>query len=237
MPAKIIAGVAVHLLTASGAVFGLIALHHAAAHDWALSFLWLGGAALIDALDGPLARRAEVETTLPRFSGARLDMVVDYFNYCAVPAFIIMESGIAGDGLGRLAGAVILLSSLFHFSDLNAKTEDGFFTGFPAVWNVVCLYFFVFGSGPAVTMLVILGLTAATFVPVKWVHPVRVRRFRALTLSITLLWSAAAAYEVLYGFSGAFAVKAIFSFAAVYLLAIGLFRTFFWRGPRNGAAN
>jgi len=237
LPARIIAGIAVHLLTASGAVFGLIALHHAAAHEWALSFLWLGGAALIDALDGPLARRAEVETTLPRFSGARLDMAVDYFNYCAVPAFIIMESGLAGEGLGGVAGAVILLSSLFHFSDLNSKTDDGFFVGFPALWNVVCLYLFVFGAGPAMTMLVILGLAAATFVPVKWVHPVRVRRFRALTMSITLVWSAAAAYEVLYGFTGAFAVKAIFFFAAVYLVSIGLVRTFFRHTPRNGAAN
>lgn len=228
MPARIIAGIAVHFLTASGAVFGLIALHHAAAHDWALSFLWLGAAALIDALDGPLARKVKVEKALPRFSGARLDMVVDYFNYCGVPAFIIMESGIAGEGLGAIAGGVILLSALFHFCDLNAKTDDGFFTGFPAVWNVVCLYFFVFGSGPAVTMAVILGLAAATFVPVKWVHPVRVRRFRAATLGITLLWSAAAAYEVFYGFSGNFAVKAIFAFAAVYLLVIGVLRTFFW---------
>jgi len=229
MPAKFLGGIAVHLLTASGAVCGLIALHHAAAHDWAQSFLWLGAAAIIDTLDGPIARRVQVETSLPRFSGARLDLVVDYFNYCGVPAFIVMESGIAGAGFGILAGAIILLSSLFHFSDLQAKTDDGFFVGFPAIWNIVCLYFFVFASGPAATLLVIFALAVATFVPVKWVHPVRVRRFRIPTAIITLLWSGAALYEVLNVFPGSFAAKAIFSFAAVYLLVIGFSRTLLWR--------
>ena len=229
MPAKLLGGIAVHLLTASGAVCGLIALHHAAAHDWTQSFLWLGAAAIIDTLDGPIARRVQVETSLPRFSGARLDLVVDYLNYCGVPAFIVMESGIAGADFGILAGAVILLSSLFHFCDLQAKTYDGFFVGFPAIWNIVCLYFFVFASGPGATLLMILALAAATFIPVKWVHPVRVRRFRIPTVMITLLWSGAALYEVLNVFPGSFAAKAIFSCAAVYLLIIGLCRTLVWR--------
>ena len=237
MPARILGGIAVHLLTASGAVCGLIALHHAAAHDWAHSLLWLGAAAIIDAIDGPIARRVEVKTSLPRFSGARLDLVVDYFSYCVVPAFIVMESGIAGAGFGILAGAVILLSSLFHFCDLHSKTDDGFFVGFPAIWNAVCLYLFVFATGPLATLLAIFALAAATFVPVKWIHPLRVRRLKTLTAMITLLWSGAALYEVLNAFPGSFAAKAVFSFAAVYLLAIGVFRTFIWRDPGDDPAN
>ena len=106
------------------------------------SFLWLGVAAFIDVIDGPLARKVKVEQLLPRFSGARLDLVVDYLNFCVVPAFIIMESKLAGEGYGLFSGAVILLSSLFHFADIYSKTEDGFFVGFPTLWNVVCLYFF-----------------------------------------------------------------------------------------------
>ena len=237
MPAKILGGIAVHLLTAFGAVCGLIALHQAAAHDWAQSFVWLGVAAIIDAIDGPIARRIDVAASLPRFSGARLDLVVDYLNYCCVPAFIVMESGIAGAGFGIFAGAVIVLSSLFHFCDLHSKTDDGFFVGFPAIWNAVCLYLFVFASSQIATLLVIFALAAATFVPVKWIHPLRVRRFRTLTATITLLWSGAALYEVLNAFPGSFAAKAIFSFAAVYLLAIGVSRTLIWRDPGIDAAN
>jgi len=229
MPAKIIAGFAVHILTASGAVCGLIALHHAAVHQWMQAFLWLGAAAIIDAIDGPIARRVQVELILLRFSGARLDLVVDYFNYCVVPAFIVMESGLAGAEFGLLAGAAILMSSLFHFADLKSKTKDGFFVGFPALWNVVCLYFFVFNFGPAIVLPVILALAAATFIPVKWVHPLRVRRLRGLTMVITLVWAAAALHEVVQDFPGTASAQAIFAMTAVYLLAIGVSRTLFGR--------
>lgn len=226
MPARKVAGIAVHILTASGAVFGLIALHHAAAQDWAMSFLWLGVAAVVDAIDGPIARRIAIERVLPRFSGARLDEVVDYLNYCAVPAFIVMESGRAGEGLGLPAGAVILLSSLFHFVDLESKTEDGFFVGFPAIWNAVCLYFFVFDTGPGLTLAAIVALAVLTFVPLKWVHPFRVARWRPVTMAVILLWSAAALYETVLHFPGTPAVHAIFALTALYLVTIGLSRTF-----------
>jgi phosphatidylcholine synthase len=229
MLARSIAGFAVHVLTASGAVCGLIALHHAALHDWMQTFLWLGAAAIIDAVDGPIARKVQVELILPRFSGARLDLVVDYLNYCVVPAFIVMESGRAGADFGLLAGAVILLSSLFHFADSESKTKDGFFNGFPTLWNVVCLYFFVFDLGHVVTLPVILALAALTFIPMKWVHPVRVHRWRGLTLAITLIWAAAALHEVIHDFPGTLPAQAIFVVTAVYFLAIGVSRTLLGR--------
>jgi phosphatidylcholine synthase len=51
-----------------------------------MMFVWLGGALIVDAADGPLARKLEVKTVLPRFSGERLDLIVDYLTYVAVPA-------------------------------------------------------------------------------------------------------------------------------------------------------
>jgi phosphatidylcholine synthase len=229
MPAKTIAGIAVHILTASGAVCGLLALHHAVDHEWKQVFLWLGVAAIIDAVDGPLARKVQVEQSLPRFSGARLDLVVDYFNYCVVPAFIVWESGLAGEGFGLFAGSVILLSSLFHFADSNSKTKDGFFVGFPTLWNVVCLYFFVFDLGSALVLPIILSLAAATFIPMKWVHPVRVQRWRGLTMAIMLVWALAALHEVIKDFPGTGAMQVIFAIAAAYFLALGFSATFFER--------
>jgi phosphatidylcholine synthase len=228
MPAKILGAIAVHIFTATGAICGLMALHHAAAHDWSQSFLWLGAAALIDAIDGPIARKIDVQKILPRFSGARLDLVVDYFNYCGVPAFIVMESGMAGQGNGIWAGSFILLSSLFHFADLDSKTEDGYFVGFPTPWNVVCLYIFVFQAGAVAALSIIFVLAAATFIPVKWVHPVRVRRLRGVTLMITAIWAASALYEVSQNFPGTFAVQAIFVLTAIYIAVIGLARTLQW---------
>lgn len=227
MLAKTIAASAVHLLTASGAVCGLVALHHASGHLWAQSFLWLGVAAFIDAIDGPLARKVQVEVLLPRFSGARLDLIVDYLNFCVVPAFIIVESGRAGEGYGLISAVVILLSSLFHFADINSKTADGYFVGFPTLWNVVCLYFFVFDMPPGITLPVILTLAAATFIPVKWIHPVRVSHFRGITMAILLVWSASALHEVILDFPGTVLAQLIFALTAAYFVTIGIYRTFY----------
>ena len=83
---------AVHILTASGAVLALLALRAAHQHDWQMMFVWLGIALLVDAVDGPLARRLDVKRVLPRFSGERLDLIVDYLTYVAVPAYALIEA-------------------------------------------------------------------------------------------------------------------------------------------------
>jgi phosphatidylcholine synthase len=172
-----------------------------------------------------------VDQLLPRFSGARLDLVVDYLNFCVVPAFIVVESGLAGEGYGLFSAAVILLSSLFHFSDVYSKTGDGFFVGFPTLWNVVCLYFFVFDMPPGITLPVILTLAAATFIPVKWVHPVRVNHFKGITMVILLVWSASALHEVILNFPGTMLAQLIFALTAAYLVAIGIYRTLYLGDP------
>ena len=129
----------VHALTAFGAVLGFQALLEAVAHNWEAAFAWLGAALVVDAVDGPLARRVGVKDILPRFSGERLDLIIDFITYVLVPAFIIHEARLVPDGLGLLAVSLILLSALFHFGDHENKTKDGFFVGFPAIWNIVAL--------------------------------------------------------------------------------------------------
>ena len=135
----------VHLLTASGVVCSLLAFQAISVIN-AINeaFVWLALALFIDAVDGPLARMVDTKTHLPRFSGERLDLIIDYLNYVALPAFIVVKMPLIDGRMGVLAGAVILLTSLFHFSDTSSKTSDGYFVGFPAIWNIVLLYFLVF---------------------------------------------------------------------------------------------
>lgn len=229
---RLFAGALVHALTASGAVFGLLALQAAASGDWSVAFVWLGVAAIVDGVDGPIARRINVEKVLPRFSGARLDLVVDYLNYCVVPAFIMMRSGVAGQGGGVLVAAAIVLSSLFHFADLKSKTDDGFFVGFPAIWNVIALYFFVFDTPPPVTVAASVMFAVATFIPLKWVHPFRVTRWRAATWAATLGWTGAAAYEVLENFPGFLSTRIILVTTAAYFMFVGFRRSFGGKASR-----
>ena len=40
-----------------------------------------------------------------------------------------------------VTSSAIILTSLYTFTNLRMKTEDYYFRGFPAVWNIVVLYF------------------------------------------------------------------------------------------------
>ena len=65
---------AVHLLTASGAVFAMLAMLAAVDEKWSLMFLWLVVAFFVDGIDGPLARKYDVKTNAPEFDGVLLDL-------------------------------------------------------------------------------------------------------------------------------------------------------------------
>lgn len=226
-------GIAIHILTASGAVFGLMALHSAVTQDWSSAFLWLGVALLVDAVDGPLARRWGADAATDRFSGERLDLVVDYLNYCVVPAFIIVQSGLMSTNLALVAGAIMLMSSLFHFADRQSKTQDGFFVGFPAIWNIVCLYLFVYDLREWTAITVIIVLAVLTFIPIHWLHPVRVARLRPLTLMVTGLWAAAAVASIINGFPSGIVEQVTLALTGAYVVGIGCLRSLWPDAHKN----
>jgi len=215
----------VHLLTASGAALGLLALLAACRDDWQGMFIWLGLALIVDGIDGPLARRVDVRAVLPRFSGERLDLIVDYLTYVAIPAFALARADILPEAFRLPAAITILLSSLFHVVDRDSKTEDGYFVGFPAIWNIVCLYLFAFMPSPALALIAILVLVAFTFVPIHYVHPLRVERLRVLTLVVTGVGSAGAIGAVLNPFPSPLWVKLLLASTALYFICIGMLRS------------
>lgn len=215
----------VHVLTASGAALALMALLAAADGNWQEMFIWLGLALIVDGIDGPLARAAQVEQVMPRFSGVRLDLIIDYLTYVAVPAFALCRAELLPEAFRLPAAIAILLSSLFHVADRESKTEDGYFVGFPAIWNIVCLYLFAFMPRPAVALGVIVVLVAATFVPIHYVHPLRVVRLRFATLIVTLLWTAGAVGAVLNPFPSPLWVELLLGSTALYFIFIGATRS------------
>ena len=101
----------VHLLTASGAVFAMLALLAAAQGKWSIMFLWLVVAFAVDGIDGPLARKYEVKTYAPRFDGGLLDLIIDYLTYVFIPAFALFQSGLLPGWTGWFAIIVITFTS------------------------------------------------------------------------------------------------------------------------------
>src|SRR4051812_27829051 len=172
------AAFSVHVFTALGAGIALIALLEAVREHWAAMFAWLGVALIIDALDGPIARRLDVMRVQPDWSGEVLDLVVDFVTYVFVPAYAITASGMLLPLAAPLLGAGIVVTGALYFADRRMKTADNHFRGFPALWNAAAFYLFLLHMPPALSSLLVFALIVLTFVPLKVIHPARVARLR-----------------------------------------------------------
>ena len=195
------AAFSVHIFTALGAGVALIAQLEAVREHWAAMFAWLGIALVIDALDGPIARRLDVVTVQPNWSGEVLDLVVDFVTYVFVPAYAITASGLLLPRAAPLLGIGIMVSSALYFADRRMKSEDNHFRGFPALWNAAAFYLFLLHLSPAISSLIVAILIVLTFVPFHVLHPVRVVRLRGLTLTLVAIWAALVVYALANNFN------------------------------------
>ena len=145
----------VHAFTGSGAILGFLALISILNNDQVGSFLWLGMALLVDGVDGTLARKVGVEEKAPNLDGIILDSIIDYLNYVINPALMIYWFQMVPSGFEMILPALIFGVSLYTFINVNMKTDDYYFQGFPALWNVVVLYFFILNTNEWINLIVI----------------------------------------------------------------------------------
>ena len=182
----------VHLYTALGLVAAagiavLIVRGGDASFRTALALMLL--ATLIDSTDGWLARRARVKEYAPGFDGRRLDDLIDFQTYTSLPLLLIWRADI-------LTGAqswwllLPLLASAYGFSQVNAKTDDGFFLGFPSYWNVVAFYLYVLRPPEWVSLTLIVVLSLLTFFPWRYLYPSQRAPYSRLTNLLAIAWVA-----------------------------------------------
>lgn len=211
----------VHLLTASGAFLAFMALIAAAEQRWVAMFVWLGAALFIDGIDGPIARKVEIKRVLPNWSGDLLDSIIDYATFCMIPAVALYLSDKIGEPWSFVAAALIVISSAVYYADMRMKTKDNSFRGFPVCWNMVVFVLFATELTGWTVFAVVVICSAATFAPVNFVHPVRVRRLRPLTMAVVALWSVLGVISLYYNFASPTWVKAGLIVTSLYLFSIG----------------
>ncbi len=176
-----------HFYTSLGLICALLALR-ALGDDRPLDvFLWLAVAFVIDATDGVFARRVRVDLHTPQFSGRRLDDIIDYLNYTFVPVCFIYQQGLLAEPW-LFVLAFTLVASAYGFCSEGAKTQDGYFTGFPSYWNVVAFYLYFLRPPELVAVAVVVVLTAMTFWPIRYLYPTRNRHARLISLGGGSLW-------------------------------------------------
>src|SRR5436190_32233 len=213
------AAFAVHIFTAMGAGVALLAMLEAVREHWANMFGWLGVALIIDAIDGPLARRLDVVRLQPNWSGEVLDLVVDFVTYVFVPAYAITASGMLLPVAAPLLGIGIMVSGALYFADRRMKASDNHFRGFPALWNAAAFYLFLLHLPPALSSLAVTILVVLTFVPFHVIHPVRVVRLRRLTLSLLAIWAVLAVITLALDFDVGAPVTIALCAIAAYVVA------------------
>ncbi|WP_370400801.1 CDP-alcohol phosphatidyltransferase family protein [Sulfitobacter sp. JB4-11] len=179
----------VHLFTATGAVFAMLAMLAAVDGEWDLMFLWLVVAFFVDGIDGPLARRYHVKVNAPEFDGVLLDLIIDYLTYVFIPAFALFKSGLMDGWSGWAMIIIVTFASAMYFSDTRMKTKDNSFSGFPGCFNMLVLVLFALSPPWWVCLIIVTVLAVAMFVPIKFVHPVRTERWRTITLPMALGWT------------------------------------------------
>ncbi|SFJ71281.1 CDP-alcohol phosphatidyltransferase family protein [Celeribacter neptunius] len=187
----------VHLFTALGAACAMLAAFSAAEGDWHRMFLWILASIIIDGIDGPLARRFDVRTHAPRIDGVILDLVIDFITWVFIPVFALFQSGLMTGWTGWVAALLITPVSALYFADTRMKTDDGSFEGFPGAWSMVILVFFALTPPVWLMLAVIVVLTPAMFLPLRFIHPMRTKRWQIVTLPVTLVWIFCAAATLL----------------------------------------
>lgn len=195
--ARQVAAWAVHLLTASSAPAGLLAIRATVAGDAATAFLWMTYTVVVDSLDGTLARAVRVKEVIPWLDGSRLDDIVDYFTYVLVPAFFLLHMQLLPAAWAVPLVALMAIASGYGFSQTAAKTGDHFFTGFPSYWNIVAFYFYALGWSPATNAIWLVVLAASVFVPLRYVYPSRTPVLRWLTVGLGIAWGVVLVYALL----------------------------------------
>ena len=217
----------VHLFTASGAVFAMLAMLAASEEKWSLMFLWLIVAFAVDGIDGPLARKYDVKQNAPRFDGVLLDLIIDYLTYVFIPAFALFKSDLLPGWTGWAAIIIITFASAVYFCDTNMKTKDNSFSGFPGCWNMLVIVLFALSPNFWISIALVTALAVSMFLPLKFVHPVRTKRWRVISLPIALLWVFFAGWAAWVDFHPQSWAHWGLTLTSVYLLLAGIVQQLF----------
>jgi phosphatidylcholine synthase len=150
--------------------------------------MWLGLGLLIDGIDGTIARFLKVSVKLPHIDGHMLDSIIDYVNYIFIPAFMLHYFKILPETIDTVLPATIMVISVISYSNKNTKTDENYYVGFPAIWNVVVLYLVIFDYSVLVNTAILIFLIVLKIIPIRFVHPFRTKSFKKSTLVVSLSW-------------------------------------------------
>ena len=84
--------------------------------------------------------------------------------------------------------SIILIISAISYSNNNLMTSDNFYKGFPCIWNILLFYLYLFDLSQTYNLFLISACILLKFVTIKFVHPLRVNKYRRFSVVFMVLW-------------------------------------------------
>ncbi|QPK93690.1 phosphatidylcholine synthase [Actinomyces sp. zg-332] len=225
---------AVHAFTMSGVVWALLAFLSLYKHDVKMMFFWLLIALIVDGVDGSMARHAKVKEVVPWFDGTALDLIVDYLTYVFVPAlFMYLLLPVPSQMWGMVVMIIVCISSMFCFCNTKMKSNDYYFVGFPAVWNIVALVFYIMQTSGWTNVIVTIILAVLHLSTIKFLHPFRVKTLRLVNISMVIIWCATSVILVYLHPLSSLPALIIWYISGMWIVGIGIWRTISYKVSEN----
>jgi phosphatidylcholine synthase len=220
-------GWAVHVFTAFGIVVAMLALRDVFTGDPGGAILWLMVTIIIDGVDGPIARVLSVKERCPGIDGYVLDLIIDYVTCVIVPAaFMYQFQVVPNNGLGLVLLGAVCFTSAIWFSRVDMMTDDNWFRGQPAAWNLIAPVLYLMHARPTVACIVVAVLCVGSLTNVAFPHIVRAKFMRVVTLPVALGWFAAISYGATQLPDRPDALRPFLSAGSLYFLALCAVQTF-----------
>ena len=217
-------GTGIHVLTASGAVAGLFALQRVYDGHVRAALVWLIVCQVLDGIDGPIARRYDVSLHADHIDGHVLDLVVDFVTCVVVPTAILLKLHMVADHYATVVAGAILLTSALWFAKTDQETDDSWFNGFPAMWNIVIPSLLILGSSSRTVFIVSMAFCFLQLTDIQFPHIVKAPAMRRMTVAVTVVYFGCFIVLSVRYPDGPSWARSVLLVAPVYLLLLVLWR-------------
>ena len=147
---------------------------------------------VIDGVDGPIARALEVEKRAPGLDGFLLDLIIDYVTCVIVPAvFMYQFNVVPQNNYGIAVLCVMVFTGAIWFARKDMMTDDHWFRGQPAAWNLIAPVMFLLETRTWVGAIITIVLSLLSLTNMPFPHIARARFMQPYTIVAAVLWMGA----------------------------------------------
>jgi phosphatidylcholine synthase len=222
---------AVHVFTTLGIVAAMLSLRDVLTGHPDYAIFWMLLTLLIDGVDGPIARALEVEARVPRIDGFMLDLIIDYVTCVVVPACFMYEFKVVPqNNFGIAVLCAMVFTSAIWFARKDMMSEDNWFRGFPAAWNIMAPVMYLLEARTWVGAIITIGLSLLSLTNVPFPHIARAKWMRNWTILGTTCWIGGVAVGTIAWPQHYYFVRVMLYVGSIYFVVLAVLR---WRHDRR----